>query len=62
MREDLEQQEQLDAIKGFWSENKRWIVPLISLLLIAAAAFNGWNWSAKPSGESGNGCLGRYGN
>lgn len=44
MREDLEQQEQLDAIKGFWSENKRWIVPLISLLLIAAAAFNGWNW------------------
>lgn len=44
MREDLEQQEQLDAIKGFWSENKRWIVPLITLALLAAAAFNGWNW------------------
>jgi predicted negative regulator of RcsB-dependent stress response len=44
MREDLEQQEQFDAIKGFWAENKRWIVPLISLVLIAAAAFNGWNW------------------
>jgi predicted negative regulator of RcsB-dependent stress response len=44
MREDLEQQEQLDAIKGFWNENKRWIVPFISLLIIAAASFNGWNW------------------
>lgn len=44
MREDLEQQEQLDAIKGFWNENKRWIVPLIGLLVIVAASFNGWNW------------------
>ncbi len=44
MREDLEQQEQLDAIKGFWSENKKWIVPLIVLALIGATSFNGWNW------------------
>ena len=44
MREDLEQQEQLDAIKGFWSENKKWIVPLIALALIGATSFNGWNW------------------
>jgi predicted negative regulator of RcsB-dependent stress response len=44
MREDLEQQEQLDAIKGFWSENKNWLVPLVALLLIAASSFNGWNW------------------
>lgn len=28
MREDLEQQEQLDAIRGFWDDNKRWIIPL----------------------------------
>lgn len=44
MREDLEQEEQLDAIKGFWAENKRWIVPLITLALLAAAGFNGFNW------------------
>ena len=44
MREDLEQQEQLDAIKGFWSDNKKWLVPLVALLLIAASSFNGWNW------------------
>ena len=44
MREDLEQQEQLAAIKGFWSDNKRWMVPLLALVLFGAAAFNGWNW------------------
>jgi predicted negative regulator of RcsB-dependent stress response len=44
MREDLEQEEQLDAIKGFWAENKRWIVPLVTLALLAAAGFNGFNW------------------
>jgi predicted negative regulator of RcsB-dependent stress response len=44
MRDDLEQQEQLDAIKGFWNDNKRWIVPFISILVAAAVAFNLWNW------------------
>lgn len=44
MREDLEQQEQLDAIKGFWADNKKWILPLIVVLAVGAAGFNGWNW------------------
>ena len=44
MREDLEQQEQLAAIKGFWSDNKNWILPLLLLALLSATAFNGWNW------------------
>lgn len=44
MREDLEQQEQLDAIKGFWADNKKWILPLIYVLAIGAAGFNGYNW------------------
>ncbi len=44
MREDLEQQEQLAAIKGFWSDNKKWILPLLVLALLSATAFNGWNW------------------
>ena len=37
MRDDLEQQEQLDAIKGFWGDNKKWIIPLAALLLIPLA-------------------------
>lgn len=44
MREDLEQQEQLDAIRGFWDDNKRWIIPLAFVVLASAAAFNGWKW------------------
>jgi predicted negative regulator of RcsB-dependent stress response len=44
MRDDLEQQEQLDAIRGFWNDNKRWIVPFVSILVAAAVAFNLWNW------------------
>lgn len=44
MREDLEQQEQLAAIKGFWSDNKNWILPLLVLALLSATAFNGWNY------------------
>jgi predicted negative regulator of RcsB-dependent stress response len=44
MREDLEQQEQLDAIRGFWDDNKRWIIPLAFVVLASAAAYNGWRW------------------
>ena len=40
MREDLEQQEQLDAIKGFWSDNKRWIVPMIAGVSAIAVSSN----------------------
>ena len=53
MREDLEQQEQIDAIKGFWNDNKRWIIPFVTLLLAAAVAFNGWNWySARQAAQA----------
>ncbi|MEN9759625.1 MAG: hypothetical protein RL676_774 [Pseudomonadota bacterium] len=44
MREDLEQQEQLDAIKGFWQDNKKWIVPALVVVLVAAVGFNGWTF------------------
>ncbi len=44
MREDLEQQEQLAAIKGFWADNKKWILPLIVVLAVGSASFNGWTW------------------
>lgn len=47
MREDLEQQEQMDAIKGFWNDNKSWIVPLLGFLVIAAISFNVWTWHTQ---------------
>ncbi len=57
MREDLEQQEQLDAIKGFWGENKKWIVPLVALLLIAASSYNGWTWWQNRQAEKASEAL-----
>lgn len=57
MREDLEQQEQLAAIKGFWSDNKKWIVPLAMVLLIGAASFNGWNWWQHRQASAANDAL-----
>lgn len=44
MRDDLEQQEQMAAIKGFWADNRKWILPLIIVLALGAASFNGWTW------------------
>jgi len=44
MREDLEQQEQMAAIRGFWNDNKRWLVPLVALALLIAMGINVWGW------------------
>lgn len=53
MREDLEQQEQLDAIKGFWQDNKKWIMPLVLVVLLAAAGFNGWTiWQNRQADQA----------
>lgn len=41
---DLEEQEQLDAIKSFWKRYGNLITWVIILALGAFAAWNGWNW------------------
>ncbi|MEY4083364.1 MAG: hypothetical protein RL483_733 [Pseudomonadota bacterium] len=50
MREDLEQQEQLEAIKGFWQDNRWWILGLL------VAVFGGWalwaGWQAFNSSQA----------
>lgn len=44
MRDDLEQEEQLAAVKGFWADNKKWILPVVVVLAVGSASFNGWTW------------------
>ncbi len=41
---DLQEQEQLDALKAFWKQYGNLITWLLILLLGAFAAWNGWNW------------------
>jgi predicted negative regulator of RcsB-dependent stress response len=41
---DLEEQEQLDQIKHFWSRYGNLISWVVIVVLGAFAAWNGWNW------------------
>ena len=43
MREDLEQQEQMEAIKGWWKENQRWVLSLLIAVSLGFAGYTGWN-------------------
>ncbi len=41
---DLQEQEQLDELKAFWKKYGNPITWLITAVLLAFAAWNGWNW------------------
>ena len=41
---DLQEQEQLDDLKAFWKQYGNLITWVITLCLVAFAAWNGWNW------------------
>ncbi len=47
---DLQEQEQLDALKAFWKQYGNLITWLLILLLSAYAAWNGWNWWQREQG------------
>lgn len=47
---DLQEQEQLDALKAFWNQYGNLITWLLVLLLGAFAAWNGWNWWQRDQG------------
>ncbi len=41
---DLEEQEQLETLKGWWKENGNLVLTVVTVALAALAAWNGWNW------------------
>jgi predicted negative regulator of RcsB-dependent stress response len=41
---DLEEQEQLAALKAWWKDNSRTVLAVLMLLLAILAAWNGWSW------------------
>ena len=44
MREDLEQQEQLAALKAFWATNRKWITSILIILVIVSVTTTGWKF------------------
>ncbi len=47
---DLQEQEQLDDLKAFWAKWGNGITWVVTLALLAFAAYNGWNWYQRDQG------------
>jgi predicted negative regulator of RcsB-dependent stress response len=51
---DLQEQEQLDAVKAFWKQYGNLVTWVVILALGAFAAWNGWNWYQRDqAGKAG---------
>ena len=48
---DLQEQEQLDALKAFWKQYGNLVTWLLVLLMGAYAAWNGWGWYQRDKAE-----------
>jgi predicted negative regulator of RcsB-dependent stress response len=51
MAYDLEEQEQIDAIKGWWQDNARTIMLAIIAVLVGIAAVQGWRYYRAQQSE-----------
>lgn len=52
---DLQEQEQLDALKAFWNKYGNLVTWLLVLVLGAFAAWNGWNYWQREQGVKAGG-------
>ena len=39
---DLQEQEQLDALKAWWKDNRKWLFTVLAIVLVAWAALAYW--------------------
>lgn len=49
---DLEEQEQLEALKAWWKDKGGLILVALTLVLLVVAAWNGWNWYQRSQAAS----------
>jgi len=50
---DLQEQEQVDALKAWWKDNGKWVLVVLVLVVGGYAAMQGWkNYQAKQSTEA----------
>ncbi len=57
---DLEEQEQLDALKQFWNEYGTLIVTLAFLALATFAGVKGWNYYQRGQSEKASALFGKF--
>jgi len=51
---DLEEQEQISALKGWWEDYGNWVTGLIAVAALALVGWQGWQWyQGKQAGEAG---------
>jgi predicted negative regulator of RcsB-dependent stress response len=51
MAYDLEEQEQIDAIKGWWNDNGKLVMLAVIACLVTIAAFQGWRYYRAQQAE-----------
>jgi predicted negative regulator of RcsB-dependent stress response len=44
MSYDLQEQEQLDALKAWWRDNANWVTAFSAAVLLGVLAYQGWSW------------------
>ncbi len=51
MAYDLQEQEQLAAMKAWWDKHGNFILTVATIVLLAIAAFNGWRWYERREAQ-----------
>jgi predicted negative regulator of RcsB-dependent stress response len=53
MAYDLQEQEQIDALKGWWADNGKLVMLAVIAVFLAIAAFQGWRYYRAQQAEKG---------
>ena len=51
MAYDLEEQEQIEALKGWWKQNGKLVIVAVLAACVAFAAVTGWRWHKERQGD-----------
>jgi len=50
---DTQEQEQLDALKAWWKDNRHWLITAVSVAIVTYASFSLWkNYQARQAAEA----------
>jgi predicted negative regulator of RcsB-dependent stress response len=60
MSYDLQEQEQLDALKAWWRSNANWLTALAILVLLVVAAYQGWSWYTVRQATAASGLYDQF--